>query len=62
MNGARNRRQSNQVPITTKTKHEDIYSVPEGVLKGGVDACAEVALASTGGRVRFNLFLDILSA
>ena len=35
------------------------YSVPDGVLKGGVDT---VTFASTdpGGNVKFNLFFDII--
>ena len=34
--------------------------MPEGVLNGGVGTtCDDAADASTGGRVKFNLFLDI---
>lgn len=34
--------------------------MPEGVLNGGVGTtCDEAADASTGGSVKFNLFLDI---
>lgn len=40
-----------------------IYSVPDGVLNGGVGAtCAAATVASTltGGSTRFSLFFDIL--
>lgn len=43
-----------------ENKQIHIYSVPEGVLNGGVGTtCDEAADASTGGSVKFNLFLDI---
>lgn len=41
-----------------------IYSVPDGVLNGGVGAtCAAATVASTftGGNTRFSLFFDILT-
>jgi len=41
----------------------NIYSVPEGVLNGGVGAtvaAATVASVFTGGSTRFSLFFDIL--
>lgn len=37
------------------------YSVPDGVLNGGVGTiCCGTGSTDPGGRVRFNLFLDIL--
>jgi len=42
----------------------DIYSVPDGVLNGGVGAtcvAATVASTFTGGSTKFSLFFDILT-
>lgn len=37
------------------------YSVPDGVLNGGVGTiCCGTGSTEPGGRVRFSLFLDIL--
>lgn len=52
------------VEILKRIYNRYIYSVPDGVLNGGVGAtCAAATVASTftGGNTRFSLFFDILT-